>query len=731
MAFNFGSTSTTFGTPQNKPTAYGTPLSFGTPATAPQTGFGGFGSTFGTATQQPTFGAPATQQAAFGTTPSQPTGFGSSFGQPAAAAPAPAFGSTFGQTSTPAFGATFGTAATSTGFGTFGTATASAPAFGSTFGTAATSAPAFGSTFGTTTSTAPAFGTAFGATGSSAPNLFGTPAVTKPGLFGTPATTASSLFGTPSTAPSLFGTTSATQAPSLFGSTATSGTTNLFGTTSTAPSLFNTSFGATTTTTPSLFGASGTTGFGLGTTTASNTGFGLFGTGAATTSAPSLFGGFGKATTTGSTFTGFGTSAPGFTGFGTSTSAAPNWGAGTTFSSIRPPGPLGTVQPPQLQQTLASFYAINIFGDERDIILKKWNMLQACWGMGKGFYNASQLPIEYNCTNPLYRFKTVGYVIVPGEDNSHGLVKLIFNKKESEISNQKEALTNGILNILGNKPNLTVCIDHIKAISDNQSEVMFCVSEKGVTGSSRKIPALDMCAFLNQSMQKQQLTNVGVTYIGAYVTPTKSQLQEYLKNAPTGVESQMWQAAQADNPNPSKFMPTPLNGYSDLKKRLLCQQYETKLHQGYLNQVGNDIVELKKKHVNSVAKINDLKQKYAQLYHRLLQIIIKQEVTRKVGMALQPEEEMLKGRLEMITTQLGLPTQFKGQLHEIRCCIELCEIPESAQNQRYQMDVQVQEDIKQFLKMEQNGIAQLIKIINSDLKSLKLISDGLEKMLKK
>lgn len=727
MAFNFSSTSTTFGTPQNKPTAYGTPLSFGPPATAPQPGFGGFGSTFGATTQQPAFGTPAAQPTAFGATPSQPTGFGSTFGQPAAAAPAPAFGNTFGQTPTAAFGSTFGTAATSAGFGTFGTATAPAPAFGSTFGTAATSAPAFGSAFGTTTSTAPAFGTSFGSTGSTAPNLFGTPAVTKPSLFGsTPATTASSLFGAPATAPSLFGATTATQAPTLFGSTAPAGTTNLFGATSAAPSLFNNSFGATTTT-PSLFGGAGTTGFGLGTTTATNAGFGFGNT--LTSSAPSLFGGFGKPATTTNTFAGFGTGTSGFTGFGAATSTTPSWGTSTNFAGIRPHGAVGSQ--PQLQQILASLYAINIFSDERDVVLKKWNMLQACWGTGKAFYNVSQPPIEYNSTNPLYRFKTVGYVTVPGEDNSSGLVKLIFSKKESELSNQKEVLTNGILSILGNKPNLTVAIESIKAISDNQSEIMFCVSEKGVTGSSRKIPAIDLCAFLNQPMQKQQLTNVGVTYIGAYVTPTKSQLQEYLKNPPAGVEPQMWQAAQADNPNPSKFMPTPLNGYSDLKKRLLCQQYETKLHQGYLNQVGNDIVELKKRHVNSVAKINDLKQKYAQLYHRLLQIIIKQEVTRKVGMAIQPEEEMLRGRLEMITTQLGLPTQFKGQLQEIRCCVELYEIPESSLNQRYQMDAQVQEDIKQFLKMEQNGIAQLIKIIHSDLKSLKVISEGLEKIIKK
>lgn len=77
-------------------------------------------------------------------------------------------------------------------------------------------------------------------------------------------------------------------------------------------------------------------------------------------------------------------------------------------------------------------------------------------------------------------------------------------------------------------------IEHIKAISETDSEVMISVSEKGITGTSRKIYATDLSNFLNQPMQKQQLTNVGVSYIGAYMTPTKEQLDEYLRVPPPG-----------------------------------------------------------------------------------------------------------------------------------------------------------------------------------------------------
>lgn len=102
------------------------------------------------------------------------------------------------------------------------------------------------------------------------------------------------------------------------------------------------------------------------------------------------------------------------------------------------------------------------------------------------------------------------------------------------FSNQQDFLKNGIAGILGNKPNLSIEISQIKAISENQTEIKITVSEKNITGNSRKIPATDLAAFLNQPQQKQQLMNVGVTTIAPVVTPSKVELEEYLKQPPPG-----------------------------------------------------------------------------------------------------------------------------------------------------------------------------------------------------
>lgn len=82
----------------------------------------------------------------------------------------------------------------------------------------------------------------------------------------------------------------------------------------------------------------------------------------------------------------------------------------------------------------------------------------------------------------------------------------------------------------------------------------------------------------------------------------------------------MWQAAINDNPNPKKYIPVPINGFSDLRSRMLHQEHQTGLHQAFLERVNKDITDLKTRHHASVAQITELKQKYLELQHRILRV---------------------------------------------------------------------------------------------------------------
>ena len=74
-------------------------------------------------------------------------------------------------------------------------------------------------------------------------------------------------------------------------------------------------------------------------------------------------------------------------------------------------------------------------------------------------------------------------------------------KKEAEIEASKAQLISGISTMLGNKPNIKVSVQNIKATSGDTSEVVLTVEETSQTGAVRKVPATEMHTFFNQPNQ--------------------------------------------------------------------------------------------------------------------------------------------------------------------------------------------------------------------------------------
>jgi len=46
-----------------------------------------------------------------------------------------------------------------------------------------------------------------------------------------------------------------------------------------------------------------------------------------------------------------------------------------------------------------------LFNDERDVVIAKWNQLQAFWGTGKGYYTQQGDAVEFKPDNPFSLFK--------------------------------------------------------------------------------------------------------------------------------------------------------------------------------------------------------------------------------------------------------------------------------------------------------------------------------------
>ncbi|XP_054271241.1 nuclear pore complex protein Nup54 [Macrosteles quadrilineatus] len=568
------------------------------------------------------------------------------------------------------------------------------------------------------------------------------------------------MFGAAQATSTPFGNTTANKP--LFGQSTLS-----FGTPQASTPSFNLGSNTTTTSTGFGFGSNPTTTTSLGgfgtfgsATTSTATGFGSFGGfgSTTTTSAPSF--GFGSTTTTGTTGTGLfsggfgqqntslsGTTSTGFGGFGnfgakplgTQPTQSTFGGFGQT-SGLGTFGQVGQTQQQQQQQQqqqnpleaiYRSVFQCNIFNDERDQVLARWNLLQALWGVGKGWYDNSQPPAEYTPENPLCRFKSVGYSRKPSTEPKDGIVSLIFKKKEADVRNEENQIVTNISNILGNKPNLTVTIEAIKAMSDEKTQVLFYVQEKAANGMIKRVVNSEVGQFLRTPGPSQTLMNLGVENVFCFQGPDADQVKEYLDNPPAGIDPRLWKQAQLDNPDPEKLLPVPIIGFSDIRWRAKCQENETKVHHAVLDKISGEISELKRQNSETVAKIAEYKQRVMDLEHRVLKVLVKQEATRNVGIALRPEEEALRSQLEALHSQVNTPAQFKGRLNELLSLMRM-QRQESSQapSERYSMDPDAQEEIHQFLLEQHYAMQQVVQTVNQDLKDLKTMTEGFSTLLR-
>ncbi|CAB1452445.1 unnamed protein product [Pleuronectes platessa] len=531
-----------------------------------------------------------------------------------------------------------------------------------------------------------------------------------------------------------------------------------FGAKTTASTAFGFGPSATTTTASSGFGTLTAPGFGAATTTAAApaTGFGFGSTNTGT------FGGFGATATTaaapGSTFSfaaptnttgglfgntqnkGFGFSsglgtatAPGTTGFGTSlgTSGLGGFGGFNIQPTQQQQGGLfgqqqSQPQPTQLYQQVTALSAPTLLGDERDSILAKWNQLQAYWGTGKGYYSNNNPPVDFTQENPFCRFKAVGYSCVPVSKDEDGLVVLILARKEADVRVQQQHLVESIHKVLGNNQTLTVNVDGVKALPNDQTEVIIYVVERSLNGTSKRIPASALFVFLEQNNVKVQLSQIGVAMSITRTELSPAQLKQLLQNAPAGVDPIIWEQAKVDNPEPDKLIPVPMVGFKELLRRLQTQDQMTKQHQTRVDIISNDISDLQKNQATTVAKIAQYKRKLMDLSHRVLQVLIKQEIQRKSGYAIQVDEEHLRVQLDTIQSELNAPTQFKGRLNELMSQIRMQNHFGAVRSEeRYSVDADLLREIKQHLKQQQDGLSHLISVIKDDLEDIKLIEHGL------
>jgi nuclear pore complex protein Nup54 len=367
-----------------------------------------------------------------------------------------------------------------------------------------------------------------------------------------------------------------------------------------------------------------------------------------------------------------------------------------------------------------------IFDDDRDQVVTRFNVLQACSGVGKGIarvegYNDLQ-SVDFTPENPFCKFKTLCYNRLPSSRNEDGMVTLQFNKPDSVLMSQQETLVKELQTIVS-AATVQVVVNTIRPLPDNCSELTLYMTEKSFMGT-RRLLAADVYVFLNN--RKANLEKLGVTGLYPKTGFTEGNLKLYLQNPPSGITAQMWEESKSTNPDSQKYIPVAILGSKDLLKRAKHQQQETKQHQSRLEIISAEVADLQSHRAVMNAKMEEQRRKLIDLGHRVLRVMAAQEVVRKSGHSVQPQEEQLRIRLESMQAQLDAPLQFKGRLNELMSQIRMhTQIPGSAGSEgSYAVDPPLMGDIQQHLEQQQGALSQLVKVIKEDLDDLKCIEES-------
>ncbi|CAE6443110.1 unnamed protein product [Rhizoctonia solani] len=189
----------------------------------------------------------------------------------------------------------------------------------------------------------------------------------------------------------------------------------------------------------------------------------------------------------------------------------------------------------------------------------------------------------------------------------------------------------------------------------------------------------------------------------------------------------LWKRAVSENPNPERLVPALAVGFDDLKKRALSQHQENQNHIAALAQLRTRLTAVTAKH--DTTRLARLAQTHTELSRRV------RALARQLHMlipavrrsALGPEEEELRRKLLALEEGAGL-NRLASRMSELWAMVESARARgKDAGGNRIEWAVVDEEGlagITQILTAQQNGLLHVTKILQEDLRALKIIQEG-------
>ena len=343
-----------------------------------------------------------------------------------------------------------------------------------------------------------------------------------------------------------------------------------------------------------------------------------------------------------------------------------------------------------------------LYGDERDGIVAKWNQLQAAWGSGIAYRHNNQEPIKLTEKNMYCRFKAIGYTRMPSNRDKDGLVHLQVAKSAETVRGAQKDFVGFLQSLLGNQVNLVIKVDSINDLPDDKCEIVIYIQEQmkisnenigsfdieastSTASSSFRVPTSIVYSNLKQHAEK--LKNAGIIGIKNRVAMTEEQINEYLDNAPPGISEIQWNNAKKFNPDPKILLPVPLHGFDSLSRQHNHQRLLTEQQLVMISQIKEKMQNLQENNNERVAKLEKYKDKANLLKRKVLRLIARQELARNQSMnvnannynnnfggpatnPLSKDEEVLLGGLEHVNKQWSNKIKAADRLYDIKTMLK-------------------------------------------------------------
>ncbi|KAG7177076.1 Nucleoporin p54-like, partial [Homarus americanus] len=352
------------------------------------------------------------------------------------------------------------------------------------------------------------------------------------------------------------------------------------------------------------------------------------------------------------------------------------------------------------------------FNNENDEVLRKWNQLQAFWGSGKGYYAPNMPPVEFTAENPYCRFKVVCYARIPNYRNENGIVQIILGKGVSAVEPHKQQIVSTLSSIFGGAE---VVIDEVfNADVPDKTNIRFYVQQPLPNGEKQRAAAADVSRHMLGPAYAQSLKNLCIEQVTPMLMLTEVQMKEYLDTPQRGIDPALWEQGKRENPNPHKFVPVVKVGFQELQQQFKYQEEHAANLQSSMNNIMDEITQLRHKQTMVKAAIQNAKWKQASLTRRVLKLVSAQEVERKRGVPLDQTEEQIRMRLEDLYLQLMQPTQYRGCLNELMA--QMSVKPGSCRGgPRYGLISDKERDVSQYVSLQHNALQAVVVVLKEDM----------------